>query len=41
MVHGDDFVAVGKDKQLSELRKTLEDKYNIKVDLLGRNTSQS
>ena len=35
MVHGDDFVAVGSDKQLGELRQTLKDKYNIKMQLLG------
>ena len=35
MVHGDDFVAVGHDKNLKSARSTLEDKYAIKVDTLG------
>ena len=34
MVHGDDFVAVGKSKALLEARKTL-DKYKLKVKVLG------
>ena len=36
MVHGDDFVAVGHDKNLKSARGTLEDKYQIKVDVLGK-----
>ena len=35
MVHGDDFVAVGPEAHLIETRKTLEDKYKIKVEKLG------
>ena len=35
MVHGDDFVAVGPDQHLAEARKTLEDKYKLKVEKLG------
>jgi len=38
MVHGDDFVAVGHDKHLKDARSTLEDKYQIKVDTLGKGT---
>jgi hypothetical protein len=40
MVHGDDFVAVGPDKHLSEVRKTLEDKYRLKVEVLGGGAGQ-
>ena len=36
MVHGDDFVAVGPERQLDETRKTLEEKYRLKVEMLGR-----
>ncbi len=35
MVHGDDFVAVGRKEHLKETRTGLEDKYKIKVDVLG------
>ena len=35
MVHGDDFVAVGADNHLAGVRKALEDKYKLKVDMLG------
>ena len=35
MVHGDDFDSVGPDQLLGEVRKTLEDKYKIKVEMLG------
>ena len=38
MVHGDDFVAIGHDKNLKSARSTLEDKYQIKVDTLGKGT---
>ena len=41
MVHGDDFVAVGPEKHLSETRKTLEDKYKLKVEMLGRGAGQT
>ena len=40
MVHGDDFVAVGPDRHLGEVRKTLEDKYKTKVEMLGSNAGQ-
>ena len=36
MVHGDDFVAVGTGKHLVTTRKTLEDKYRLKVETLGK-----
>ena len=35
MVHGDDFVAVGPDNHLKDVRKALEDKYKLKVKMLG------
>ena len=35
MVHGDDFVAVGPDNHLADVRKALEDKYELKVEMLG------
>ena len=35
MVHGDDFAAVGEEEKLAETRKVLEEKYNIKVEVLG------
>ena len=35
MVHGDDFVAVGTAQHLVTTRKVLEDKYRLKVELLG------
>lgn len=37
-VHGDDFVAVGNDTELAEARATLEDKYKLKVQMLGEGT---
>ena len=36
MVHGDDFIAVGPDQHLAETRRTLEDRYKLKVQVLGR-----
>ena len=41
MVHGDDFVAVGPEQHLRTTRKALEDKYKIKVDVLGLGAGQS
>ena len=41
MVHGDDFVAVGPDQHLQEARNTLESKYKLKVQVLGREEGQS
>ena len=35
MVHGDDFIGVGPEDQLAELRSKLEEKYKIKVERLG------
>ena len=35
MVHGDDFVGVGRPEELAKLRKSLEDKYKIKVETLS------
>ncbi len=35
MVHGDDFVAVGRRKELTDTQATLENKYKIKVEVLG------
>ena len=40
MVHGDDFVAVGPEKNLSDTRKTLEEKYKLKVEWLGQGAGQ-
>ena len=40
MVHGDDFVAVGPRQHLSQTRKTLEEKYKIKFQELGRGEGQ-
>ena len=41
MVHGDDFVAVGPRQHLAETRKTLEDKYKLKVELLGKGDGET
>ena len=35
MVHGDDFVGVGRPEQLVEIREALEKKYRLKVELLS------
>ena len=35
MVHGDDFVAVGPDQHLDNIKATLSDKYKIKIEQLG------
>ena len=35
MVHGDDFVAVGKSAGLKKTREALENKYRLKVQILG------
>ena len=35
MVHGNDFVAIWLDKYLAATQKTLEDKYKLKVEVLG------
>ena len=37
MVHGDDFVGIGKPEELSKLRRVLEDKYKLKVETLSGN----
>ena len=41
MVHGDDFVAVGPDKHLDHVKRTLSEKYKIKVEQLGTEEGQS
>ena len=35
MVHGDDFVAVGRKAATDKLKKTLEDAYKVKCEVLG------
>ena len=35
MVHGDGFVAVGPDQHLENIKTTLSDKYNIKIEQPG------
>ena len=35
MVHGDDFIAVGLEADVAIVRKSLEEKYKIKVDVVG------
>ena len=35
MVHGDDFVAVGKEEYVAEAEKALKSKYKIKTEVLG------
>ena len=37
MVHVDDFLSVGNDESLKSTRQTLEEKYKIKVQVLGPN----
>ena len=39
MVHGDDFVGVGRPEQLIEIREALEKKYRLKVELLSGDKS--
>ena len=41
MVHGDDFVAVGPEQHLKTTRKALEDKYKLKVEVLGLGEGQT
>ena len=40
IVHGYDFVAVGCDESLQRTRRTLEEKYKIKVQVLGPDEEQ-
>ena len=40
MVHGDDFVFVGSDESLKSTRRTLEEKYNIKVQVFRPDREQ-
>ena len=40
MVHGDDFIGVGPDEHLTSLRSTLEGKYKLKVEVLGRKSGE-
>ena len=35
MVHGDDFVGVGRPNELAKIRTALEDKYKLKVEMLS------
>ena len=35
MVHGDDFIAIGCEKDLAETRRAPESKYKFKVEMLG------
>ena len=35
MVHGDDFVGVGRPEELTKMRAALEDKYRLKVEMLS------
>ena len=41
MVHGDDFIAVGSEKDLKATRVVLENKYKIKVEVLGDKAGQT
>ena len=41
MAHGDDFIAVGSEKNLKTTRAVLEDKYKIKVEVLGNKKEQT
>ena len=41
MVHGDDFIAVGPEKNLKTTRMILENKYKIKVEVLGDKVGQT
>ena len=35
LVHGDDFVAIGTDSGLTDVKDTLQNKYKLKVEVLG------
>ncbi len=41
MVHGDDFVAVGPDEHLDNIKSTLSDKYTIQIEQLGHGDGKS
>ena len=41
MVHGDDFIAVGPEQNLKATRTILENKYKIKVEVLGDKNGQT
>ena len=41
MVHGDDFIAVGSEENLKATRAVLENKYKIKVEVLGTKPGQT
>jgi hypothetical protein len=41
MVHGDDFIAVGSEKNLKTTRAILKNKYKIKVEVLGDKKDQT
>ena len=40
MVHGDNFVAVGGKAATDKLKKTLEDAYKVKCEVLGGNSDE-
>ena len=40
MVHGDDFVAVGSEKATQKLRKSPENAYKVKCEVLGVGTGE-
>ena len=37
VVHGDGFVATGTKKELTSLRKSLEERYEVKWKIIGHN----
>ena len=41
MVHGDDFVAIGNEENLKTTRDVLENKYKIKIEVLGNKKDQA
>jgi hypothetical protein len=41
MVHGDDFVGVGRPEELTKLKSTLENKYKLKVETLSGDKSDA
>ena len=41
MVHGDEFVAVGPDKHLVNIKNPLSEKYKIQIEQLGYGNGKS
>ena len=41
MVHGDDFAAVGEEKDVAETERSLREKYKIQVEKLGGDPGDS